>query len=171
MVTKRWGSGQVHLQSIWQPNKTVCVVSCFLEFILYGWAIISICNGEKGTLPFVHGSHRSTGSQGPPGLGYSPPDATVWLLQAGKAITRGFPPMAVARDVTSYASYRISGRWQMWCYVTVYVMYRWYKSSCNPIPGSPFASLVAGDLSTSLASWATVILSPGPLPGTSEVSK
>ena len=64
-----------------------------------------ICNGEKGTLTFVHQSHRCTDSQGPLGLGYSPPHATVWPLQAGKAIARGFLPMAIAWDVTSYMSY------------------------------------------------------------------
>ena len=31
---------------------------------------------------------------------------------------------------------------------TVYIIYWQYKSSCNPILGSPFVSLVAGDLST-----------------------
>ena len=102
----------------------------------------------RGTLTFVHQSTRCSGSQGPLGLGYGPPNATVWLLQAGEAIARGLLPTAVARDVTSYASYRISSRWCIRCYVTVYVMYWWYKSSCNPILGSPFASLVAGDLST-----------------------
>ena len=111
-----------------------------------------MCNGEKETLTFVHWSHRCTGSQGPPGLGYGPPNAAVWPLRAGKAIARGFLPMAVARDVMSYVSYQISGRWRMQCYITAYVMYRRYKSSCNPVQGSPFASLVAGDLSTPLAS-------------------
>ena len=107
-----------------------------------------ICNGVKGTLTFVHQSIQCFGSQPPPGLGYGPPNATVWLLWAGEAIARGLLPTAVAQDVTSYASYRISSRWHVWCYVTVYVMYWWYKSSCNPILGSPFASPVAGDLST-----------------------
>ena len=105
----------------------------------------TMCNGEKGTLTFVHRSHWCTGSQVPRGLGYGLPNAAVWLLWAGKAIARGFSPMAVARDVRSYASCQISGRWRMRCYVTIYVMYRWYKSGCNPVPGSPFASPVAGD--------------------------
>ena len=56
--------------------------------------------------------------------------------------------MAVAQDVMSYASYRISGRWHIWCYITIYVMYWQYKSRCNPVLGSPFPSLVAGYLST-----------------------
>ena len=33
-------------------------------------------------------------------------------------------------------------------YGTVYIMYGWYKSDCNPVLGSPFASPVSGDLST-----------------------
>ena len=92
--------------------------------------------------------HQCTGSQGPPGLGYGPPIAALWLLWAGKAITRGFPPTAVARDMTSYASYQISGRWHMQHYITTYIIYQQYKSGCNPMPGSPFASLAARDLST-----------------------
>ena len=102
----------------------------------------------KGTLTFMHRSIQCTGSQGPPGLGYGPPNAVVWLLLAGKAIAGGLLPTAVSWDVTSYVSYRISGRWHIQCYVTVYVMYWWYKSGCNPVLGSPFASPVAGDLST-----------------------
>ena len=93
----------------------------------------------------MYRSTRFIGSQGPSGLGHGPLTATVWLLQAGKVIVVGLLPMAVTQVVTSYASYRISGRWHIRYYVTVYVMYRWYKSGCNPIPGSPFASLVAGD--------------------------
>ena len=93
--------------------------------------------------------HRS---QGPLGLGYGPPNATVWLLRASKAIARGFPPMAVARDMTSYASYQISSRCRMRCYITTYIMYRWYKSGCNPVLGSSFAFLVARDLSTTIVS-------------------
>ena len=64
-----------------------------------------MCNGEKGTLTFVHWSHQCTSSQGPPGLGYGPSEAVVWPLQAGKAIAEGFLPTAVARDVMSYVSY------------------------------------------------------------------
>ena len=75
---------------------------CFFRDTYYFYAM---CNGEKGTLTFVHRSHRCTGSQGPPGLGYGPLNAAVWLLQASKAIARGFLPTAVARDVMSYASY------------------------------------------------------------------
>ena len=93
----------------------------------------TMCNGEKGTLTFVHQSHLCTGSQGPLGLGYGPPNAAVWLLRAGKAITGGFSPMAVARDVMSYVSYRISSRWHMRCYVTAYIIYRQYKSGYNPV--------------------------------------
>ena len=107
-----------------------------------------MCNGVKGTLTFVHRSARCTGSQGLPGLGYGPPVAAVWLPRAGKAITGGLPPTAVARDVMSYASYRTTGRWHVWCYITVYVIYWRYKSSCNSVLGSPFASPVARDLST-----------------------
>ena len=51
-----------------------------------------ICNGAKGTLTFVHWSARCTGSQGLPGLGYSPPVAVVWLPWAGKVIAGGLPP-------------------------------------------------------------------------------
>ena len=123
------------------------------------YTISHMCNSEKGTLTFVHQSHQCTGSQGPLGLGYSPPKAIVWLLQAGKAIAEGFPPTAVAQDVMSYMSYQISGRWHIRCYVTIHVMYRRYKSGCNPILESPFASLVAGDFSTPLASCITIILS------------
>ena len=107
-----------------------------------------ICNGVKGTLTFVHRNAWCTSSQGPPGLGYGPPVATVWLPWAGKMIAGGLLPMAVAWDVTSYASYRTTGRWLVRCYVTVYVIYWRYKSGCNPVLGSPFASLAAGDLST-----------------------
>ena len=107
-----------------------------------------MCNSVKGTLTFVHWSTQCTGSQGPPGLGYGPPNAAVWLLWAGKAIARGLSPMAVALDVTSYASYRISSRWHIRCYITIYIMYWQYKSGYNPVPGSPFASPVARDLST-----------------------
>ena len=107
-----------------------------------------MCNGVKGTLTFVHWSTQCTGSQGPQGLGYSPPNAAVWLLQASKAIAGGLLPTAIARDVTSYASYRSSGRWRIWCYITIYIMCWQYKSGCNPVLGSPFASLVPGDLST-----------------------
>ena len=110
----------------------------------------AMCNGVKGHLTFVHRSTRCTGSQGPSGLGYGPPSATVWLLGAGKVIVVGLLPTTVAWDVRSYASYRISGRWCIRCCVTIYVMYRQYKSGCNPIPGSPFASPVAGDISTPL---------------------
>ena len=85
-------------------------------------------------LTFMHWRTQCTSSQGPLGLGYGPPKAMVWLLQAGKAITRGLPPTAVAWDVTSY---QISGRWHTRRYVTVYVIYRQYKSGCNPVPGSP----------------------------------
>ena len=116
------------------------------------YTISHMCNGEKGTLTFVHHSHQCTGSQGPQGLGYGPPKAIVWLLQVSKAISEGFPPTAIAQDMMSYMSYRISGRWCIQCYITVYVMYRQYKSGCNPVLGSPFAYLVAGDLSTPLAS-------------------
>ena len=35
----------------------------------------NMCNGEKGTLTFVHQSHQCTG---PLGLGYGPPNATEW---------------------------------------------------------------------------------------------
>ena len=124
------------------------------------------CNSVKGTLTFTHWSIWCTGSQGPPGLGYSPPNAMVWLLRASKAIAGGLLPTAVAQDVMSYASYQISSRWHIRCYVTIYVMYWWCKSGCNPVPGSPFASPV-----THLANWATITLSPRPLPGTPEVSK
>ena len=109
-----------------------------------------ICNGSKGVLTFVHWSTQCTGSQGPLGLGYSPPSVAVWLLWAGKVIVVGLLPTTVTWDVTSYASYRISSRWHIQCYVTVYVMYRQYKSGCNPVPGSHFASPVAGDISTPL---------------------
>ena len=101
------------------------------------------CNGVKGTLTFVHQSTQCTGSQGPPGLGYSPPNATVWLLWAGKVIARGLPPTAVAWDMMSYTSYQISKRWHIWCYVTIYIMYWQYKSGCNPVLGNAFGSLVA----------------------------
>ena len=107
-----------------------------------------ICNSVTGTLTFVHSSARCTGSQGLPGLGYGPPVATVWLPRAGKAIARGLPPMAIARDVTSYSSYRTTGRWSVRCYITIYVIYWRYKSSCNPVLEGPFASPLAGDLST-----------------------
>ena len=106
------------------------------------------CNGVKGTLTFVHWNAQCTSSQGPPGLGYGPPVATVWLPWADKAIAGGLPPMAIAWDVMPYASYQTTGRWCVWCYVTVYIICWWYKSGCNPVPGSPFASPVAGDLST-----------------------
>ena len=89
-----------------------------------------------------------TGSQGLPGLGYGPPVAAVWLPQAGKAIAGGLLPTVVGRDMTSYASYWTTGRWHVRCYITVYVIYWQYKSGCNPVLGSPFASPVAGDLST-----------------------
>ena len=95
------------------------------------YTISHMCNGENRTLTFVHRSHWCTGSQGPPGLGYGPPKAIVWLLQAGKAIAEGFLPMAVARDVMSYMSYLISGRWHIQCYVTVYVMYWRHKSGSS----------------------------------------
>ena len=73
------------------------------------------CNGEKGTLTFGHQSHQCTGSQGPLGLGYGPPYVAVWQLRAGKAIAGAIPPTAVAWDVISYVSYRISGRGHIWC--------------------------------------------------------
>ena len=109
---------------------------------------IYMCNGVKRTPTFVHRSARCTGSQGPPGLGNGPPVAAVWLPRAGKAITGGLPPTVVARDVMSYASYRTTSRWCVRCYITIYVIYWQYKSGCNPVPGSPFASPVARDLST-----------------------
>ena len=96
-----------------------------------------MCNGGKVTLTFVHQSARCTGSQGLPGLGYGPPVAAVWLPWAGKAIIGGLLPMAIARDVTSYTSYRTTSRWCVQCYVTVYIIYGQYKSSCNPVPRSP----------------------------------
>ena len=98
--------------------------------------------------PLCTGSAQCTGSQGLPGLGYSPAVATVWLPQTGKVIARGLLPMAVAQDMTSYASYWTTSRWCVRCYITVYVIYWWYKSGCNPILGSPFASPVARDPST-----------------------
>ena len=107
-----------------------------------------MCDGIKGTLTFVHRSARCTSSQGLPGLGYGPPVATVWLPWAGKAIAGGLLLTAIAWDVTSYVSYRTTDRWCVRCYITVYVIYWQYKSSCNPILGSPFASPVAIDLST-----------------------
>ena len=107
-----------------------------------------MCNGVKGILTFVHQNTWCIGSQGLLGLGYSPPVAAVCLPRAGKVIASGLPPLAIAQDVTSYASYQITGRWRVQSYVTIYVIYWWYKSGCNPIPGSPFASPVAGDLST-----------------------
>ena len=110
-----------------------------------------MCDGIKGTLTFVHRSARCTGSQGLPGLGYGPSVATVWLPWAGKAITGDLLLTAIAWDVTSYVSYRTTGRWCVRCNITVYVIYWQYKSSCNPFPGSPFASPVAGDLSNHLA--------------------
>ena len=109
-----------------------------------------MCNGGKVVLTFVHWSTRFTGSQGPSGLGYGPLTAAVWLLWASKVIVVGLLPMAITQDVTSYASYRISGRWRIRYYITIYVMYRQYKSGCNPVLGSPFASPVAGDISTPL---------------------
>ena len=112
--------------------------------------MLYICNGVKGDLTFVHWSTWCTGSQGPSGLGYSPPSATVWLLRASKVIIVGLLSTTVTQDMTSDTSYRISGRWRIQCYVTVYVMYRQYKSGCNPVLGSPFASLVARDISTPL---------------------
>ena len=136
------------------------LVSALHLKILKTWLVIyqmkqynkssNICNGGKGVLNFVHQSTWFTGSQGPSGLGYGPPNAAVWLLWAGKAIIGGLLPMAIAQDVMSYASYQISGRWHIRCYITVYVMYRRYKSGCNSVLGSPFASPVAGDLSTPL---------------------
>ena len=129
------------------------------------------CNGVKGTLTFVHQSTWCPGSQGPLGLGYSPPNAAVWWLRAVEAIARGLLQMAVARDMMSYASYRISGRWCIWCYVTIYIMYWWYKSGCNPVLGSPFASAVARDLSTPFSQLShRNSLSPGSLLGIPEVS-
>ena len=130
-----------------------------------------MCNGVKGTLTFVHWNAWCTGSQGPPDLGYGPPVATVWLPWAGKAIAGGLPPTALAQDMMSYMSYQISGRWRVQCYVTIYVMYWWYKSSCNPILGSPFASLVARDLSTPFSQLSHRNPLSRALPGTPEVSK
>ena len=40
-------------------------------------------------LTFIHQRTQCTGSQGPPGLSYSPPKDVMWPLQAGKAITGG----------------------------------------------------------------------------------
>ena len=61
-------------------------------------------------LTFMHQKYQCTGSQGPPSLGYGPVITVVWLLWDGKASAGGFLPMAVARDVMSYASYRIPSR-------------------------------------------------------------
>ena len=129
-------------------NFTIYFNWIFKERFTWRCNIRNICNGEKVVLTFVHRSTQCTGSQGPLGLGYGPLIAMLWLLRAGKVTVMGLLPMAVTWDVMSYASYRISGRWRIWWYVTIYVMYRWYKSGCNPVPGSPFASPVAGDLST-----------------------
>ena len=112
---------------------TRCVNILLFLCLLY-YCMVSICDGVKGTLTFMHRHTRCTSSQGPLGLGYGPPKAIVWLLQAGKAIAGGLPPTAVAQDVMSY---RISSRWRTQRYVTVYVIYRQYKSGCNPILGSP----------------------------------
>ena len=111
---------------------------------------LDMCNGGKGVLTFVHRSTWFTGSQGPLGLGYGPLTAMVWPLWADKVIIVGLLPMAGAQDMMSYASCRISGRWRIRYYITVYIMYRQYKSSCNPVLGSPFASQVARDISTLL---------------------
>ena len=40
-------------------------------------------------LTFMHWCTRCTGCPGLVGLGYGPPKAVVWLLQASKAIARG----------------------------------------------------------------------------------
>ena len=48
-----------------------------------------ICNDVKGILTFVHWSTGCTGSPGPLGFGYGPPNATVWLLLVGEVIARG----------------------------------------------------------------------------------
>ena len=125
------------LQTVIRSILFSSVVGCFY-----------MCNGVKGAPTFVHRSAQCTSSQGPPGLGYGPPVAAVWLPQASKVIARGLPPMAVARDMMSYVSYWTASRWHVRYYITVCIMYWWYKSGCNPIPGSPFASPVAGDLST-----------------------
>ena len=95
-----------------------------------------MCNGGKVVLTFVHWSTRFTSSQGPPGLGYSPTNAAVWPLQAGKVTVKGLLLMAVARDVMSYASYQTSGRWNIWCYVTVYGISQTDRR-CFPDPQDP----------------------------------
>ena len=121
-------------------------------------------------MTFLHWNNWCIGSQGPWGPGYGLISAAVCQLWAGKATARGISPTAVTRDVTSYVSYRISGRWHMRSCVTAYVIFRRYKSGCTPIPGSLFVSPVAGDLNTLLASRVTVSF-PRARPGTSAVSK
>ena len=124
---------------------------------------------KRHALTFRHRRYRCTGSQGLPDLGYGPLIAVVWLLRAGKAIAGGFPPTAIARDVTSYTSYRIPSRWRIQCYVTIYVIY-------IPMVAAPLSQGVLlplrnlENLSTPLVSWVTMIF-PQALPGTSAVSK
>ena len=58
----------------------------------------------------MHRKYQCTSSQGPPGLGYGPLTVSGMAVTGQEAIIGGFPPMAIARDVMSYASYQIPGR-------------------------------------------------------------
>ena len=65
-------------------------------------------------LTFMHQNNRCTSSQGPPGLGYGPLTPCGMAVTVREAITSSFPPMAIAREVTSYALYQIPERWHHW---------------------------------------------------------
>ena len=59
---------------------------------------------DKGTTAFIPPEYDVCGDV-TPGLGYGPLTASNMAVTGWEAIVSGFPPMAIARDVMSYASY------------------------------------------------------------------
>ena len=64
---------------------------------------------DKGATAFIPLEYDICGEVAP-GLGYGPLTASGMAVTGWEAIGSSFPPTAVARDVMSYASYRIPGR-------------------------------------------------------------
>ena len=128
-------------------------------------------NWWKGyALTFMHWKYQCTGSQGSPGLGYSPLTAAVWLLQAGKQL-----PVVSCR-------LPLPGMWRHMCHTkflvdgifsatSLYTSYTGGIKVAAPLSQRvllPFHKLE--NLSNPLASWVTMIL-PWALPGTPAVFK
>ena len=122
---------------------------------LCDYSEISCVTVKRYAPTFVHQKYRWSGSQGPwPWL--LPILASGLAVMGRNASVGGFPPTAIAQDMTSNASYRIPGRWHMWCDITAYVIFRWYKSGCAPFPGVLLPLGDTENISTPPASWASL---------------